>query len=139
MIVADMELLAPLHAALPEDFPEQLRELAEVQFLQLLEEADAIGTRDPHVLAGVAYRQADRISLELGGVPFYVPKGMSYRLSPRNRQIALEFRGDYKKLARKWGLSEQQVRNIVDSHAREAFLQRQGDMFPGRPAGSAEK
>ena len=42
--------------------------------------------------------------------------------------MCAEFRGDYKSLARKWGLTEQQTRNIVDAWQRERFHARQGSL-----------
>lgn len=124
------DVFAPLRAVLPDDFPEPMRELVELMFLQLLEDAAVLGEAPAAALAAVAVRQIDRMCREVGGSSVYFHKGVSWRLTPRNRQMIDEFRGDYKVLARQYGLSEQQVRNIVDSGLREHFLVRQGDMFP---------
>jgi Mor family transcriptional regulator len=133
---ADVDaILAPLRALLPSDYPEQMRDVADVLFLQMLEDAAVLGDAPPAVVAAVAARQVDRLSLKMGGGPIYIPSGVStWRLTPRNRQMCEEFRGDYRLLARKWGLSVQQVRNIVDTWMREQNRLRQSDMFPGDDA-----
>lgn len=130
--MADEQLpvLAPLHAVLPLGFPATLTEIAEQLFLQLLDESIALQSAErAQLLATVALRQVDRLSAELGGGNLYVHKGTSYRLTPRNLAMCKEFRGDYKVLARKYKLSEQQVRNVVDAWQREEFARRQADMF----------
>lgn len=115
--------LKPLEAILPADFHEVLYEIASWLYLQLIEEQlDVPADR----LAMVALRQAERLSDEMGGSSVYIAKGVSYRLTPRNREMCGKFRGDYKVLAREYKLSEQQVRNIVDAWQREQFAQRQG-------------
>ncbi|CAM3350453.1 Mor transcription activator family protein [Paracidovorax anthurii] len=139
--------LAALHAILPLGFPAAMAEIAEQLYLQLLEEPIARDRADrEHAMAATAFRLVERLSAELGGVNLYLHKGVGYRLTPRNRQMCDEFRGDYKALARKYKLSEQQVRNIVDTWQREAFLQKQRDMFgaqsetrPSRARGSRQK
>lgn len=126
--------LAPLHAILPLGFPAAMTEIAEQLYLQLLEEPIAHDRADrEHAMAVTAFRQVERLSTELGGANLYLHKGVGYRLTPRNRQMCLEFRGDYKVLARKYKLSEQQVRNIVDAWQQEQFAARQGVMFDEVP------
>ena len=126
--------LAPLRAILPLGFPAAMVEIAEQLYLQLLDEPLALDRADrEHAMAVTAFRQVERLSKELGGGNLYLHKGVGFRLSPRNRQMCEEFRGDYKVLARKYKLSEQQVRNIVDTWQRERFAQRQRDMFGNAP------
>jgi Mor family transcriptional regulator len=126
--------LAPLHAILPPGFPAAMAEIAEQLYLQLLEEPLALDSaKREHVMAVTAFRQVERLSAELGGGNLYLHKGVGYRLTPRNRQMCEEFRGDYKALARKYKLSEQQVRNIVDTWQRERFELQQHDMFGDKP------
>ncbi len=138
--MVDMPLLAPLHAIFPPGFPPALRDIAELLYLQLHDEHVAADSADrTHVLASIAMRQVERLSTELGGGNLYVHKGVSYRLTPRNRQMCAEFRGDYKTLARKYKLSEQQVRNIVDAWQCEEFKRKQCDMFSeAQPGGAAQ-
>ena len=45
----------------------------------------------------------------------YIPKEASLTRPIRNRIIRDKFNGDYKALARKYNITEAQVRNIVDS------------------------
>lgn len=122
--------LKPLHAALPEGLPDVLREMAEFLFMELAESSvPAAQQLSPDDRATLAWCQTMRLSDEFGGT--YVPKGVVFRLTPRNRQMCAEFRGDYRVLARKYKMSEQQVRNIVDRWQRLQFLARQGDIFGG--------
>ncbi len=49
-----------------------------------------------------------------GGGNLYIPNENSIIKSYRNKKIREEFDGDYKALSRKFGISEVQVRNIVN-------------------------
>ena len=118
--------LAPLHVVLPEGLPETLRELAEYLFMEVMACNDTLKLA-PTDVAALAWRQTMCLSDEFGGT--YLPKGVRYRLTPRNREMCERFRGDYRVLARFYKMSEQQVRNIVDRWQRERFLGRQGDIF----------
>lgn len=120
--------LKPLHAVLPEGLPDVLREMAEFLFMELAEcDVPAALQLSAEDRAALAWCQTMRVSDEFGGT--YVPKGVVFRLTPRNREMCSKFRGDYRVLARQYGLSEQQVRNIVNRWQREQFLARQGDIF----------
>lgn len=120
--------LKPLHALLPPAYPEGLQEIAEWLYVALMAEEPPLGL-EPAALAAVVLRQADQLSEALGGSSIYVHRGVSFKNHPRNLAICAEFRGDYKVLARKHKLSEQQIRNIVDAWQRQQFLAKQGDMF----------
>ena len=48
-----------------------------------------------------------------GGSNLYIPNESSLVKSYRNKMIREEFKGDYKTIARKFGISEVQVRNII--------------------------
>lgn len=50
----------------------------------------------------------------LCGSCLYIPKEVSLTRPVRNRIIRERFNGDYKFLARKYNISEAQIRNIVD-------------------------
>ena len=111
-------------------YPDGLREVTELLFLELVQAEPSTPDQARSIaLAQLALRQTERLSVELGGTNFYMHKATSYRLSPRNRQMCAEFRGDYKLLARKYKLTEQQVRNIVDAWQREQFARRQGSLL----------
>ena len=49
-----------------------------------------------------------------GGSNLYIPNESSIVKSYRNRLIRESFKGDYKVIARRFGISEVQVRNIVN-------------------------
>lgn len=51
----------------------------------------------------------------LGGSSLYIPKEASLTRPIRNRIIRERFNGDYKVLARKYNITEVQIRNIVDA------------------------
>jgi len=121
--------LAPVAQVLDPEYPASLREITELLYLELVESEPEPPAQDRATdLARLALRQTERMCMEMGGQNLYLHKGTSYRLSPRNRQMCAEFRGDYKSLARKWGLTEQQTRNIVDAWQRERFHARQGSL-----------
>ena len=50
-----------------------------------------------------------------GGSNLYIPNEASLVKSFRNKRIREVFDGDYKAISRKFGISEAQVRNIVNS------------------------
>ena len=49
-----------------------------------------------------------------GGSNLYIPNEASLVKSFRNKKIRESFDGDYKAISRKFGISEAQVRNIVN-------------------------
>ena len=130
--------LAPVHALMGDDFPELLREAGEALYLELAEHATLDGgakaKADAHEhqqeLAKLALAQVARLTELFGGTQPYWPSGKYFVMSERNLQICAEFRGDYTVLARKYNLSEIQVRNIVDGWQRKKFMAKQGKL-PG--------
>ena len=50
----------------------------------------------------------------LGGSSLYIPNDSSLVKSFRNKKIREDFNGDYKAISRKFGISEVQVRNIIN-------------------------
>ncbi|WP_270670852.1 Mor transcription activator family protein [Paraclostridium bifermentans] len=57
----------------------------------------------------------------LGGSSLYIPKEASLTRPIRNRVIRDKFNGDYSVLARKYDISEAQVRNIVGEMNQTTF------------------
>lgn len=49
-----------------------------------------------------------------GGSNLYIPNESSLVKSYRNKMIREEFKGDYRAISRKFGISEVQVRNIIN-------------------------
>ena len=130
--------LAPVHAVLDPAYPEFLREVTEINYVTLVAEETSPPDEARKVrLAQLALALVERLSDVIGGGAPYWPKAVRFHLSPRNRQMCSEFRGDYKKLARRYKLTEQQVRNIVDTWQREQFERRQSPLFGD--AGTAAK
>jgi Mor family transcriptional regulator len=134
-----MEQLAPVAAVMSPELPEILREATEVLYLQLVDEAGLEVSESNKLdrLARIALAQVLRLSSVIGGGQVYWPKAIAYHLSPRNRQMCAEFRGDYKVLARKYKLTDTQVRNIVDGWQAERFAARQGTMLGDHATGAA--
>ncbi|HDR9585249.1 TPA: hypothetical protein QDC22_007517 [Burkholderia stabilis] len=121
--------IEPLVKLFDVTFPDALREIAASLFAALLEQTQLVDDVGRHGLAELAIMQTERLSSDLGGHSFYMHKGASYRLTPRNRQMCAEFRGDnYAELADRYGLTEMRVRQIVDGWRREQFLARQGTL-----------
>ncbi|MBO3444585.1 Mor transcription activator family protein [Clostridium sp. CCUG 7971] len=50
----------------------------------------------------------------LGGSSLYIPSESSLAKPLRNKRIRESFNGDYKAISRKFGISEVQVRNIIN-------------------------
>ncbi|MBC5996548.1 DNA-binding protein [Romboutsia ilealis] len=50
----------------------------------------------------------------VGGSNLYIPNESSLVKSYRNKMIRKEFKGDYRSISRKFGISEVQVRNIIN-------------------------
>lgn len=122
--------LAPVHAVLDPAYPDILREATEILYLQLVEEEGTAPDAERALrLAHIAFAQVERLCDVIGGGAPYWPKAVRFRLSPRNRKMCSEFRGDYKPLARKYKLTEQQVRNIVDAWQDEEFGRKQSTLF----------
>lgn len=122
--------LAPVNAVVGPDLPELLRETTEVLYLQLVDEEESKPSAARCArLAQIALAQVVRLSELIGGTQPYWPSVKYFALTARNREMCAEFRGDYTKLARKYKLSEIQVRNIVDLWQKEKFLARQNSLF----------
>ena len=133
--------LAPLVAVLDPSTPPTLREIAENLFVVLVsnEPTKPVAARALE-LASLALLQLERLCANMGGMNWYLNKGVILKLSKRNREMCSKFRGDYKPLAREYDLTEQQVRNIVDAWQQEEFARKQkplfGDAQPGAKANS---
>jgi Mor family transcriptional regulator len=81
--------------------------------------------------AEIALDVAEHVRKNIGGVATYIPRGLSYELSLRDRQIWSEFKGDnHAELARKYDMTEMRVRQIIDRAARADRAARQHKLFP---------
>lgn len=125
--------LAPLEALFDDRYPERLRELATCLYLELKSQDPEA---PPHQLA-LALTEA--VSSQLGGANFYMHKGVSYRLSKRDRQIMAEYNGNNAHLlARKHNLTDMRVKQIVAAYEEASFLEKQSTL-PGVPAPSPSR
>lgn len=122
--------LAPLQQVMDPAMPPTLREIAENLFVVLLlaEPAKPVAAR-AMALAQLALLQLEQLCATMGGMNWYLNKGVVLKLSRRNRDMCAKFRGDYKVLAREYDLTEQQVRNIVDAWQHQEFARRQNPLF----------
>jgi Mor family transcriptional regulator len=112
--------LGPLHAQLGADIPKQIREIAELLYIQLIE-VDGRGNQAQMArCARLAVLQTERLRKTLGGQNLYINKGR-VDTSNRDRLIAEEFTGrNLRALASKFQLSEQSIRNITKRTRRFA-------------------
>lgn len=129
----DKNIFAPLHALLDPAYPDNLRMVAEWLFVQLREDEDIT---DPPIsadrlsaLALLALRQTERLSAELGGMNFYLSKGVGYRATLRDRTMFERFNGrNYDELARAYSLTSMRVRQIIGAMMVEEVSRRQGKL-----------
>ena len=114
---------------LDESYPEVLADIARTVHEQLMEHPKL---RLAHPLAAeVAMTVAETVRKNIGGVATYIPRGMSYDLSKRDREIWADFKGDnHAELARKYDLTEMRIRQIVAHAAKVDRRARQDVLFP---------
>ena len=105
--------LAPIHAALDPDLPPKMRELAEVLFIGI-GNSKAAEACAPETLAHAALAAMWQLSHEFGGNNCYFPRGDQVRALKLKRAVRAGFTGDnHSQLARKHGISEMRVRQIL--------------------------
>ena len=127
--------LAPLEALFAASYPQALRDMATSMFMELLERSVHL-TPHPgraHRLARLALALANRLSRDFGGSNDYIHKAVSHHLTQRNREMYLlhdNKRWTYQTLGRKYGLTDVQVRNIIQACIEEEIERRQGRL-PG--------
>lgn len=127
--------LGPLEALFAPTYPQTLRELASSMFMELLElNADLpVHPQRSTRLAQHALALTDRLSRDFGGNGLYIHKAVTHHLTQRNWIMFGLFdnkRWTYKTLGHKYGLSEVQVRNIIQACLDEEVAKRQGRL-PG--------
>lgn len=110
---ASAEQLAIIDGLFPKDVASALRDMAISMYLAMIDDEELLETLGLERLANIAVDLTDRVSLDLGGISFYMPKGMASRLSSRNQRILAEFNGRNKhELARKYKISEMRIDQI---------------------------
>ena len=105
------------------DYPEMLRELAEVAERELCN----VGI-DPTHAAAVAETLAEHVRERFGGTPVYWAKGESMRQRRRRARMWDEFNGrNHAELSRRYGICLQQVyRSLAISKAETAARLQRG-------------
>lgn len=130
---------AVLDVHLPAGLTEEMRDVAWCLFEAMALLDSRAGAEQPgpvwlgvlHAMARVATAQLQHLAQQKGGKAIYLAKGLAVFLSARDLQMCGEFRGDnYDFLARKYGLTEMRVRQIVNDWQKEQFRVRQGRL-PG--------
>lgn len=129
LFAADPTLLAPLNAELPEGLNATLREMIEEIYLHLVEDEEAVAKLGLARLAEIAVGQVDRVAMKVGGSMFYLPRGIGAKLSARDREICALHRGNNgHQLARRFGLSEMRISQILKKWRQEEFARKQGKL-----------
>lgn len=129
------DLLALLDAGLPDDLNATLHEVVAALFLHLVEDAELAETLGLPRLAEIAIGQMDRLSFDLGGASFYLPKGIGCKLSARDREIGERYNGRNKHLlAREFGVSDMRIDQIYKRWRQAELAKRQGALGFGIPA-----
>lgn len=129
------ELLALLDAGLPDDLNATLREVCAALFLHLAEDGELVEKLGLPRLAELAVGQMDRLSLDVGGSSFYLPKGIGCKLSARDREIGERYNGRNKhQLAREFGVSDMRIDQIYKRWRQAEVAKRQGALDLGATA-----
>ena len=130
-----MAALAPLHALLADAYPDTLRTFAETLYTQLVEDdprAPGVPTAPERLgaLALLALRQAERLSADVGGIAWYIPKGISYRASRRDLQMYEAYKAGktLRALAQEHGLTVERLRQICAALLAQERAERQGKL-----------
>ncbi|AMO36698.1 Mor transcription activator family protein [Thauera humireducens] len=111
---------------LDDDYPEILASVANAAYAWMTEHLKL----DHQPAAEAAFAIAEAVRTEVGGAYEYIPKGQTWVLSRRDREIYAKFRGDnYRQLARDFHLSEMRVRQIVDRCRAADIKSRQTGLF----------
>jgi hypothetical protein len=125
--------LAVLEALLPPGLRPDMRDVAQCLFEALVQADARCGQSAPaaswtaqlQAWAVMCLMQLQHLATQKGGAAIYLAKGIAVHLSARDRKMCSEFRGEYKALGRKYGITEMRCRQIVDAWQRDVYLQRQ--------------
>ena len=123
------ETLAILESGFEDDTNSTLREIAVSIYMHLIEDEELVNSLGLSRLADLARSATDRISRDVGGVSFYMPKGFIRFSSARDRDIFAEFNGkNQRELARRYGLSDMRIKQIVASMRSKSNLRAKGNV-----------
>lgn len=116
------------HLILDDAYPEVLADIARTIHARLMDDP-RVKLAHP-IAAEVAMAVAEHVRKNIGGVATYIPRGINYELTLRDREVWAEFKGDnYAELARKYDLTEMRVRQIVAQAIRLDKAKRQQNLF----------
>jgi len=102
-----MQKLLPV--TFPEGYPELLEQVGQVVVRKLIEGGVDVG-RAP----ALGFEITEGIRTEIGGGQHYLPRGITYQLSQRDKEIFAAFNGtNYNALSQQYGLSSVRVRDII--------------------------
>ncbi len=106
-------------------YPEILADLADQVAVKIAELGVA-----PERAAEIGAHVAEHIRVHCSGSSQYIPKGTGWELSQRDRQIWAEFNGrNHAALARKHGLTEMRIYQIIKAVRAAAVKKSQGALF----------
>ena len=109
----------------PENYPELLEHMGQAIARRLV----ALGV-DKKDVPTWTFSIVEDIRSEVGGGSVYLSKGTLYELSLRDEKIYNEFKGNnYFQLAHKYGLTEMQIRTIVNRGRERDRARKQSKMF----------
>ena len=125
---------AVLEALLPERLGGSSRSLALCLYEALVLADDRAGTPAPagdwlrqlEAWAQQVLSQLRHVSDQMGGFNFYLAKNAGFGLDERDRRMWEEFRGDYRAMAKKYGITEMRARQVIETARREEMASRQG-------------
>ena len=130
---ASPQTLAPLSALLPKEMHPTHREMAEEMYLHLVEDDEVVTMLGLERLAELVVGQVDRVAQKVGGCGFYMPKGISSRMSARDREIVAAWRGNNGHLlARQFKLSEMRIAQVLKKWRQEEFARKQLPLSLGK-------
>lgn len=113
-----------------DSYPEVLADIARTIHHRLM--LDPRIKLEHPIAAEVALEVAEHVRKNIGGVATYIPRGMSYELTLRDRQMWQDFKGDnYAELARKYDMTEMRVRQIIAQALKADRAARQQSLFAG--------
>ena len=116
------------HLILDDEYPEVLADIAREIHSRLM---DHPLVQLPHAIAAeMALGVTEHVRKNIGGVATYIPRGMAYELSIRDKKIYEKFNGEnYHALAREFEMTEMRVRQIVTHVGRVERAKRQQSLF----------
>ena len=113
------------HVKFPDGYPEILEQMGLVVARRLADHGVPVDQLQELTL-GIM----EEIRFEVGGRDTYIPKGHLFALSQRDEEIYNQFKGNnYYELARKYGITEIQIRSIVKRGRERDLARRQGSLI----------